>query len=307
MDLTDDQLLRISLDAADHPEDLPAGWEKSLVEQARSTGRPPRHPSWDRAGGPISALDAFIVTASEFGALIDSLEPAAWEQVTRVERARVRDIVIHLVGVERYLLGQLGRAPVLAAPRREDHWPVTRTATTDLRGRQNREIATTWWRTALELIATCGELGAGHGIVYHHLGGSLSGFLVARTFEVWTHGDDVRQAVGLPLDLLDEDRLTLMVGELMENLPLGLALTGSAQPGCTARFELEGPGGGSFDVALAPGEPVREADVTIATSTIALCRLAANRLDVDELGGTVGGDLDLLPSVLAGVSAFAAD
>ena len=70
---------------------------------------------------------------------------------------------------------------------------------------------------------------------YHHLVGTTHGLLVVRTFELWTHGEDLRRATHRPLDELDEGRLSLMVGELMRVLPLGLALNSREQPGRTAR------------------------------------------------------------------------
>ena len=71
------------------------------------------------------------------------------------------------------------------------------------------------------------------------------------------HGDDIRQAVGQPFSLLDEARLSLMVSELMGALPIGVMLKGDALPGKTARFNVTGSGGGTFDVPLAFDEAPR--------------------------------------------------
>ena len=72
----------------------------------------------------------------------------------------------------------------------------------------------------LELLTACAELGPDEPVRFHHLPGTR-GLMVLRTFELWTHGDDIRQAVGRPLDLLDEGRLSMMVSELMSALPSG--------------------------------------------------------------------------------------
>ena len=141
------------------------------------------------------------------------------------------------------------------------------------------DVARQWWQEILAEVHACAGLDPGQLVRYHHLAGKRSRLLVPRTFELWAHGDDVRQAVGKPLSLLDDARLTLMVSELMDALPAGMALTGQDLPGRSARFVLEGPGGGTFDAALSFGQsPAATPDVVITTNTIDLCRLAANRL-----------------------------
>ncbi len=117
--------------------------------------------------------------------------------------------------------------------------------------------------------------------------------LVVRVFELWTHGDDVRQATGRPLDLLDEARLSLMVTELIASSPS--AWPCRAVPNRrTARLELTGPGGGVFDVSLdpawRPGRPRHHPHGPV----IDLCRVAANRLDHHDFPVLVEGDRALL-------------
>jgi hypothetical protein len=156
-------------------------------------------------------------------------------------------------------------------------------------------------------VAACAQLGPDSPVEYHHLAGTINGLLVVRTFELWTHDDDIRRATGLPPNSLDDARLSLMVGELMRVLPFGLALSGCAQPGRTARIILTGPGGGSFDVALSPGDHPTSPDVEISAAAIDLCRLAANRLPRDELDVRIEGEGSLAECVLVGATAFAAD
>ena len=311
MDLNEDQLLEIAFDSASTAvEDVPPElW--GLVARAGTNGagtKAPRHPGW---AGPVAdavdPLSAFIDTAAEFGVLLDGLSDADWALRTRVEGTVVRDLVEHLVGMERYVLGQLGRRPPLAADRREDHWPVTREAAAELADQPNDVVARRWWTEVLDLIGACGELGPDQPVRYHHLAGSVRGLLVSRTFELWTHGDDIRQAVGLPLNLLDEGRLSLMVGELMGALPIGVALTGDVLPGRTARFIVTGTGGGTFDVPLDPTEPPGAPDIVVTTDSIGLCRVAANRLRLGDLEAGVEGDSSLLEVVLVAATAFAAD
>jgi hypothetical protein len=131
--------------------------------------------------------------------------------------------------------------------------------------------------------------------------------LVVRTFEVWTHDDDIRRAIDRPPNPLDGDRLALMSSDLMNVLNLGMALSRTTQPGRTARFDLMGAGGGTYDVALSPGEIAGLPDITITTTALDLCRLASNRLSLDLLDLAVDGDRSLLEPILVGATAFAAD
>jgi uncharacterized protein (TIGR03083 family) len=307
MDLNIDQLLDIGFDsAATLPNDVPAGLEGRVVARSLTSERPLRHPGWvDTDDAPLSALSAYIRTASEVAELLDMLAPGDWAEPTRVDGVTVHDIVEHLVGVERYVLGQLGRGARFDAPRREDHWPVSRLAAAG--AEPGASVSATWWRETLAVVGACGELGPDHLVGYHHLSGPVRGFLVVRTFELWTHGDDIRGATHRPFDLLDEGRLSLMVNQLMAGMPLGLALSGCPQPGRTARFNLTGAGGGRFDVPLAPGDTPGEPDVTLTTDVIGICRLAANRLSSDQLVVVVEGDEGLVDPILVGATAFAAD
>lgn len=307
MELTEAQLLEVAFDASDQAVELPATLETGLLERIRRAEIRPRHRSWAGRPAGYSPLDAAVDTASDLGGLLDSLGPPEWTAATRIEGATVRDLVLHLVGVERYLLGQLDRGPVLVAPRREDHWPVTRAAGSALEELPGDQLTRRWWASVLELISTCTELGPDQAVAFHHLGGTVSDLLVARTFELWTHGDDIRQATGRPLDLLDDERLTLMVASLMDNLALGMALEGTTRSDRTVRFELHGAGGGTFVSAMTPGQVAGAPDLVVSTTTIELCRVAAHRLDLGRFEGTVEGDAALLEPVMAGVSAFAAD
>jgi len=304
--LSTDELLRISFDATTDvavPVDL---WERV---QSTTMGTGDRsHPGWiDADGAQLSALSAFITTAAELGDLLETLAVDDWTRSTPVEGVNVRTLVEHLVGVERYVLGQLGRRPPLEAPRREDHWLLATMLAADLGHESNSVVAASWWSELLGVVAASAELGPNHEMAYHHLVGSLRGLLVVRTFELWTHGDDIREATGRPLHLLDEDRLSLMVNQLMRVLPLGLALSDTSRPGRTARFNLTGPGGGGFNVPLAFGEVSGEPDIIVTAAVIDFCRLAAGRSAPEELDALIEGDRLLLMPILAGATAFAAD
>jgi uncharacterized protein (TIGR03083 family) len=310
MDLTRTELLELGLDAlATDTAELPSGMGTRILGAALAAARPRIHPGWAVAGAELTSHAAFIATAAELGRLLDGLTAEEWARPTQVAGgASVRDLALHLVGVERYLLGQLGRRPPIDAPRPEDHFEVLRRAAADLDPLDDAAVARTWWLEVLNLITACGELGPDHDVAYHHLASPIRGLLTVRTFELWTHDDDIRSAVGLPPNLLDDARLSLMSSALVQALPLGMALAGTTQRGRTARIDLTGPGARtSFVTALSPDEVAGAPDITIETSALALCRLASNRLPVDRLDAMVEGDRSLLRPVLVGATAFAMD
>ncbi len=180
-------------------------------------------------------------------------------------------------------------------------------AASDLVALTGAELSRAWWLAVMAVIAACSERGPDYPVEYHDLPGTVRGLLVIRTFELWTHGDDIRTATGRVPNLLDDARLTLMSGELMRVLPLGMAMTGATRPGRTARIDLTGAGGRTTDVALAPGDELGHPDIVLRASTIDLCRLAANRLGLAQFESAVEGDRSLLGPILAGAGAFAAD
>ena len=309
MDLSTRDLLELGLDTVEaDAADVPRGLRAQVLGAAANRIRPSMHPAWaDTNDHGISPHAAFVKTAAELATLLDTLTPQEWSAPTAVEGASVRELVTHLLGVERYVLGQLGRGPSYSAPRREDHYPVSQHAAADMADATGEEIAKAWWHGVTRLIAVCGELDPQHEVAYHHLGGAVRGMLVVRTFELWTHDDDIRRAVNRPAHPLDGDRLVLMSSELMSVLNLGMALSETTRPGHTARFNLMGPGGGSYDVALSPGEIAGLPEITITTTALDICRLASNRLTADLIDLAVDGDRSLLEPILVGATAFACD
>jgi uncharacterized protein (TIGR03083 family) len=309
MDLTTSQLIELGLDAVESDTaDVPPDLRARVLQTASGRVRPALHPGWAATGdGGVAPHRAFIKTAAELSTMLDNLSPEEWSAPTTVGGTTVRELVAHLVGVERYVLGQLGSGPSFSAPRREDHFPVSQDAAADLAGATGPETAKAWWHEVTRLIAVCAELDPQHEVAYHHLGGSVRGMLVIRTFELWTHDDDIRLALHRPPNVLDSDRLRLMSGDLMNVLNLGMALSGTTQPGRTARFNLMESGGGSYEVALAPGETPGLPDITITTTALDICRLASNRLSADDIDLSVDGDRSLLEPILVGATAFACD
>jgi uncharacterized protein (TIGR03083 family) len=311
VDLNPRDLVEVGLDALAATDEFPrdaGGLGRRVLTAARESGRPVRHPAWAAtAYQGLTPLAGFGRTAAELGDLLSELNAEEWDCQLPIPGGTAKDLIRHLAGIERYLLGQLGRAEAVDAPRRQDHYPVSQRLTADLSGAPPEQLARAWWLDVLAVIAAAGELGPDRPISFHHLPGTLQGLLVVRTFELWTHSDDIRRGTGRPLGALDGARLALMSSRLMQVLALGMALSGTARPGRTARIVLTGPGAGEFELALAPGEAAGDPDIVLTTRAVDLCRLSANRLPFANLEADIAGDHELLDPLLVGATAFAAD
>lgn len=254
---------------------------------------------------PCAPVDAFGRTVADLYELLQSLSGAEWNATAHPEHGRVRDLVAHLVGVERLSVRWLSAeadVPVLL-----DHVAATRDVVDELSAAEPAELARHWHEAALAVAAAAATGDRAREVRFHDLTLSVSGFLVTRTFELWAHAMDISAATGRPLLRLDPERMATLSSRLMAAVPMALAYRRSTAPGRTARFVLTGAAGGCYTVALQPGADIGEPDVTVVADAVDLCRLAARRLRPDELGATIEGDRHLADLVLAGLDAFARD
>ena len=271
--------------------------------QAALTRRP--------AGRPVDGVqpcppdEGFTRTVEELRLLLESLSDAEWDLPAHPEHGRVRDLVAHLVGVERLALRWLD--PDDDVPLLPDHVESTRDVVAALAGADPRVIARDWYHAAQAVATAAADGDPTRSITFHDITTSVAGFLVTRTFELWAHAMDVAAAIGRPSPELDPERMLTLSSRLMAAVPLALAYRRSTAPGRSARFVLTGASGGCYAVPLHPGEQPEEPDVTLVADTVDLCRVAARRLRPQDLAATVDGDAGLATLVLAGLDAFARD
>lgn len=253
----------------------------------------------------VTPAEAFERTLGEFHALLRSLSEAEASRSAHEEHGRVRDLVAHLVGVERLNLRWLD--PDGDAPYLPDHVASTRDTVAELAGLPFADVVDRWHAAARAMLAAARRGDQDRQVPFHDIAVSVGGMLTMRTFELWAHGMDIALATDRPLLELDDERMLLMSSRLMDALPLALAYRGVALPGRTARFVLTGPGGGCYDVPLDGGAAPADPDVLVVADVVGLCRVAAARLRPEHLDATVEGDRDLADLVLAHVDAFARD
>ncbi|HEY2272306.1 MAG TPA: maleylpyruvate isomerase family mycothiol-dependent enzyme [Jatrophihabitantaceae bacterium] len=254
---------------------------------------------------PCEPSEGFDRTIADVYALLESLTPSEWNARAHPEHGRVRDLIAHLVGVERLSLRWLD--PDDDMPEVHDHVAATRPVIDELRILAPDELARTW-HDAVRAVAAA----AAHGdptrmVSFHDIRTTVPGFLITRTFELWAHAMDISVATGRPLLRLDPERMATLSNRLMGVVGAALAYRSADHPGRSVRFVLTGPAGGSYTVALTPNQEPGVPDATIVADAYDICRVAARRLDPDELPAVIEGDRELAGLVLAGLDSFARD
>jgi uncharacterized protein (TIGR03083 family) len=264
--------------------------------------RPPGRPI--DAAQPCDPAVAFERTVDDLNQLLGSLTDAEWNAPAHAEHGRVRDLLAHLVGVER--LVQRWLDPHDTVPDLPDHVAATRPVVAELADADPRDIARLWYQEARALAAAAAR-DRNRMVVFHDITISVDELLVTRTGELWAHAMDICLATGRPLPQLDDSRIATLCAALMNAVPLALAYQGTMAPGHAARFVLTGPGGGTFTVPLAPEPLAVEPDVTILADAPRLCLVAVRRLRPEQLDAVIDGDRELGDLVLAGIGALARD
>ena len=284
--------------AAAPPADL-----RAMVMQRALVSRPAGQ-SVERTV-PCPPAEGFERTIADLYELLRSLTEAEWNAPAHDEHGRVRDLVAHLVGVERLSVRWLD--PDDQMPIVLDHVAATRPVVAELAELPVDHLLDAWHEAVRAVAAAAAANQPDRRVTFHDISTDVAGFLITRTFELWAHAMDISLATGRPMLELDPERMLTLSDRLMGAVPQALAYRGTAAPQRTVRFVLTGPGGGCYDVALHAGEAPGAPAVTIVADTLELCRVAARRLRPAELAKTIEGDRRLADLVLADLDSFARD
>jgi uncharacterized protein (TIGR03083 family) len=250
---------------------------------------------------PITPAEAFSRAADAFYGLLCALAGADWHRPV-LRDLDVQGLVGHLTGVEEDMQRALAGDPGVAAA---DHVASTQPAAEREAGRSPAATRARW-RAAVDrtLALAAQEPDPPAGVAVYGLWLPLPTLLGVRTFELWTHENDIRRVAGLPPSVPDTSALTLMTDLAATSLPLAAERT--HLPGPTElRLVLTGPGGGCWDVAI--GGDAAPAAVTIVTDAIGFCRLVANRVAPDDLDLHTAGDPERVAGLLAAARVLALD
>lgn len=281
------------------PMALPVGLRERVLRtarQARAVGSPVPEPA------EISPAEAFRRAVHSLDGLLGTLGDQDWRKPV-LRGLDVQGLVGHLIGVEEDVHRCLSGDPEVA---QADHVESTQLAADRQAGRPAARTRAEWRRAAdrtVDLVRAFGDREA--EVAVHGMRLPPGGLLVARAFELWTHENDIRRAVGLPLSVPDASTLRLMTGLAASSLPHAAARTGLREP-VSVHLVLTGPGGGTWDVAVGEDCP-DPARVSIVADAAGFCRLVADRVCPADLDLHVTGDPARAADVLGAAAALALD
>jgi uncharacterized protein (TIGR03083 family) len=205
----------------------------------------------------------------------------------------VGELVGHLIGTQRLMAAEFGLSePVTSST---DHIESTRDAIATGAASTPTHAADEFARASAVLTTYLGALDT-HGLGTESRFGSIVAdirfLLVVRIFELWTHDNDLRRAVGLARVEPDPDRLWMMTRTVM---PVVDRIGGDQ-----LRIVLTGAGGGVW-----PANGQERAEVVV--DSIAFCRRVANRMPLDQLHADISGDHAAAARTLAALADLALD
>ena len=250
-----------------------------------------------RAAAPLQAppnddeVAAFGRAVDDVQTTLSLLTTDSW-QLPAVNGLSVGELVGHLIGTQLAMAAALGLAD---PPTSTDHIESTREAINATSTRSPAEAADEFARVSRVLTDHLARLDASTlaGMVrFGPIAGDVRFLLLVRVFELWTHDNDLRMAVGLPRVEPDADRLWMMTRAV---IPIVHRIGGNH-----IRIVLTGVGGGVWP---APSDEIAE----IALDSVAFCRRVANRLEVGHLDVDIGGDPAAAHEILNHLAALALD
>ncbi|MEV0415783.1 zf-HC2 domain-containing protein [Streptomyces sp. NPDC050448] len=239
------------------------------------------------------------------------------EERRQSRRTTVAGVIGHLLTVDGLIAAALGLddplgpgAPSGATGRTEHYWssaahPIT------------RQIREPWREQGHTLVRTVSFAGRGVGelsVDYGAFALPLGDAFLERAFECWVHAWDIAEAVHYPYDPPSGPHLNQMIDLAARLLPSALAhrrraglaapargLVAAGAPGRTLHLEIEGAGGGSWDIALdsPAAKPSPEHTVAqIALDGAEFCQLAAGHISPEEAAVGQHGDREAIRDVL---------
>ncbi|MFE9929830.1 maleylpyruvate isomerase N-terminal domain-containing protein [Streptomyces sp. NPDC005533] len=240
------------------------------------------------------------------------------EERRRSQRTTVAGVIGHLMTVDGLIANALGlddplgpEAPPGGPTARTEHfWTASAYPTT-------RQVRDPWREQGHTLVRTVSFAGRGVAelaVDYGNFALPLGDAFLERAFECWVHAWDIADAVDYPYEPPSGPHLHGMIDLAARLLPSALAqrrraglaapargLVAAGAPGRTLHLEIEGAGGGGWDIALdSPGaKPSQERTVAeIALDGIEFCQLAAGHIAPQEAAVGQHGDREAIRDVL---------
>ncbi|MEV5237709.1 maleylpyruvate isomerase family mycothiol-dependent enzyme [Streptomyces cinnamoneus] len=260
------------------------------------------------------AIDAWTHAIEAVNELVNVIAASDWNRATECPGWSVRDVVSHVIGVECEMLGE--PRPIHTLPRDLRH------VTDEFSRYIEVQVDVRRCHTALEMtseleytiIRRSRQLRNEHRSpqtpIRWPLGSgterTLERTLQLRAFDVWTHEQDLRRALGMPGNL-DSPGAVVAQEQLLEALPGVVAQNAGARPGSTVAFDVHGPleflrtvrvgpqGRGTIDSSVSLGPTV-----TLSLDWETYARLACGRVRPEAVADRieVEGDQELAGAIL---------
>ncbi len=284
-----------------------------------------RRPARTAIPGWAAPYDA---ETARFDALLRDMADAEWRAAVRLRwfdgerivtrQTTVEGVLGHLLAVDGLVACALGLAdPIGAAAAAGDRDPTARTtaywrsAPPGPAGATSRMARGRWREQSRTLIRAVSRAAPGAArlpVSYGRFSMPMRAALLERAFECWVHAGDVAEAVDYPHPPPDGPHLRQMIALSARMLPetiavmreAGLLPAGDA-PGRTVRLEIEGPGGGTWDVPLDPAGAAHARGETVAYVALEeaeFCRLAAGHITPMDAAAGQHGDRQAVRDVL---------
>jgi len=244
-------------------------------------------------------------------ALTGELQPSDYDRPTDCPGWTVKDVLSHLIGVERMMLGEPQpdhRLPEHLPHVRNDFGRMLEIDVDVRRPLPPEKVVAELAEVLDRRLAQLPGMDPDQEVILPTgKPGPYVQFIRIRAFDCYTHEQDIRRAVGRPGNL-DAPAARLTRDHLLSGLPYVLAKRAGARPGQSLRLEVTGPI--AFTRYAAVGESGRAAEVDPLTDPTASLRmdwetyllLSTGRRTPDQVTVTVSGDTTLATRVLAGMN-----
>lgn len=253
----------------------------------------------------IDVVDLYCGRVRVLSELLADLDADEWDRVVQPYGWTVRQLLVHLAQIENYTAQQLaigGRRPTgIDDPVAADHLAIgldaIHAAVDDgsLTGQQWRAFAGEVVGFVQSERFNRQAFAPMHGWPF-----DASSALIARSFELWTHAEDVCRATGRPLPELPAAVLRTMSAASVNALPFLVGRLEGVPPVRPTRVVLTGAGGGTFDIGghdIGGNSEVGAPNLLVA-DVVDYCRVVARRIEPDALVATREGDADVLDTWL---------
>ena len=255
----------------------------------------------------VSGTEAFERQTAVLRALLTELTDADWSRPT-VRDLDVQGLMGHLIGVESAFAAMLAGDTSAADA---DHVASTQAAAEHEWTRTPQQTMGSWLKALRQSLTALRLCDGGLPVRFHGMGLPLADLMTARAFEIWTHADDIRRALGLATVDPEPQTLATMTDLGVLLLPLALRAGHQGVAG-NVRLVLTGPGGGTWDIRLGEAE-VRRATLGsafaahVVADTAEFCRVIANRADLSSSGAIVREDRSAADALFTAAASLALD